>query len=394
MFFCSAVMMAQFNKIYTGTNTNLINLSVLNKNILINGEKNYLVKSTDECESLFALFNPGPIDYNKYMNRLDLNTIFLLSNKTGGRSVLYKSIDGGNNWISLLDTTGVFHSSVAFFDQNEGIVARHTHLIKTKDGGVSWHYGSISISGNTVLPYISPLKTYSTNMICFGISSGAFYLSKDRGETLKYSHYVNNSPTDFFFFNKDTIFALSISGDMAKTVNGGNTWKNYQLPIDSARGIYFKDQTGYVFGTDKFGWGTIIKTTDMGLTWSTLKTGYKTNLTNMAALNDSIALLSGSDGILLRWNYKVSLFTGLTMAYMNWMSVNAYPNPVKDFLYFDYSPDNIEIDKIIIINMIGQVVEEKISPGSSINLETLPAGLYYLKIDRAGIVKPLKLIKL
>jgi photosystem II stability/assembly factor-like uncharacterized protein len=297
----------------------------------------------------------------------------------------------GANWITLLDTVGVSDASVAFFDQNEGIVTRHTHIIKTYDAGISWNYGSISISGTASLPVIRPLEVFE-NQVCMGLSNGIVYLSKDRGETWK-SSYLEHAPSDFFFLNKDTVFAISVAGEMAKTNNGGATWKNYKLPIDSSRAIYFYNSIGYVLGSDTSGIGTIIKTDDLGKSWSTLKTGFKTCLLNMATLNDSIAILTGTDGVLLRWNYQNAIFTGLIKAQIDWTDVNIYPNPVKDYLNIDYEPSQTQIDKLFIINSLGQIIFEKSEPDTILSLESIASGLYYVRLEMKGEQKVFKLIK-
>ncbi len=384
---------AQVMQLFTGTNTNLRNISIIGGNILLNGEHNYLVKSTNACKDLTSLYSPGLVSQSKYLQRLDSNTLFLLSNKLYSGSSLYKSINTGVSWTKILDTTGVSISEAAFFDDQEGIVSRHTHFITTNNGGKTWNYGTISIKGNTTLPYLYPLVIHGNNMVCLGLSSGSFMLSKNRGQTWPYAGYLNSAPADFCFANKDSIFALSISGEIAKSTNGGISWKNFKLPLDSTKKIHHHQSIIYVLGADTQNTGTILKSQDFGLSWSRYSTGVKTKLLNMAMLNDSIALLTGTNGVLLKWNYTQSVFTGLVKISLPFEKLTVYPNPVQDKLYLEYEPEEELINSIRIINSLGQEIAAFSKPAKFIELSTLSPGIYYLKTQRDSQQQIIKLVK-
>ncbi len=166
-------------------------------------------------------------------------------------------------------------------------------------------------------------------MICAGGGTGNFYLSKDRGNTWPYSWGIGSQPiTDFFFLNKDTIFGLSLYGGLAKSTNGGSNWANTFLPIYSSYGINFKNANeGFVVGANLQNKGIIARTIDAGQTWQTFNTGITTTLLNIVLLNDSIALLSGTNGVLLKWNYKNTLFTGINDNYLDAIGLEVFQIP-------------------------------------------------------------------
>lgn len=68
------------------------------------------------------------------------------------------------------------------------------------------------------------------------------------------------------------------------------------------------------------------------------------------------------------------------------------PNPVQDILTIS-NPDNIIIDKVVISDVLGKITMT--SPGSisSIHLENLKNGLYFVKIFSAGKTECFKIIK-
>jgi hypothetical protein len=215
---------------------------------------------------------------------------------------------------------------------------------------------------------------------------GVLYLSKDRGHSWPYVWGIGGArkmPTDFYFLNKDTILGISENGVLAKTANGGISWNNLITPITNAYGVCFKNKNeGYVIGANQHSIGVIAKTTDFGKTWTTFNTGISTTLLNMVFVNDSIALLTGSNGILLKYNYKTSAFTSLMKNKID--EIIFYPNPVKDVLHLDLSKLSLlDYLQINILNSLGQTVfSEKISTSDSeINLQFLHSGNYFVNFD-------------
>src|SRR5690606_3751626 len=131
----------QITQINTGTNTHLADVSVIDKNILVCGLFNNLVKSYDDCNNISNVLLPGPASYANRLFRIDSNNLYLLS-FTPNQSLFYKSTDGGNNWILKLDTTGGWSTQIAFFDSLEGIITAGKHFYRTSDGGDTWTMGS------------------------------------------------------------------------------------------------------------------------------------------------------------------------------------------------------------------------------------------------------------
>jgi photosystem II stability/assembly factor-like uncharacterized protein len=392
----------QVTQLNTGTTANLADLSVINKNIIICGFFNYLVKSGDECETLIPMPLPGPSSYGNRLVRKDSNNLYLLS-YTPNQTLIYKSTDGGANWTQKLDTIGHYGCYMDFFDGSEGFYSDGTSIVKTKDGGDTWVSGYSFYSAG--LLGISVIKTYGDSMVFVGGSNlynGSIFLSKDRGQTWPTSlagGTAGDAPVDFFFLNKDTIFCSAFSkfgGSLALTMNGGQTWTdNTSLPLFQPHGINFKSvKEGYVVGSNTQTIGTIFRTTDFGKTWSEFNTGIKTHFFHIAFLNDSVALLSGTNGVLLKWNYKRSVFTSLGENHFDNARLKIFPNPVSDKLHFEF--ENILPGlELKITNTLGQLVYSKQNVDLQEDLEAsfLKAGVYYLKLENDEGQKVFKIIK-
>lgn len=383
----------QLTQISTNTSQNLINLSVIDKNIMICGWNGYLVKSVNEANSLSQMTIAGPTGNATSIQRLDSTNIFLLS-YSPSQTFLYKSVDGGYNWIQKYFGSGNYSRMFAFFNSLDGLMTSGGSLEKTMDGGVTW----TTVPTPAGLYGIDNLKLFGDSTIILGGSGlnaiGGFYLSKNRGSTWSAWNGLGGqggSPTDFCILSNDTIWGISSPNTsgvsfLTKTVNGGNIWQNQTSPLYAPYGIYFKNKNeGYVIGSNSSSRGFILRTTDFGQTWQSFNTGITTSLLEMAFLNDSIALLTGTNGVLLKWNYKTSIFTGVEESDPNQLSATVWPNPVSDFLNIELHDQNHTKCRIRLVSPLGEVIFDSESYGSifSIDLSQFSPGVYFLSL-RAG----------
>jgi photosystem II stability/assembly factor-like uncharacterized protein len=385
----------QITQISTGTNQKLFDLSVANKNIIVGGWMGYLVKSTNECNTLTPLAVPNTTDYATKIQRIDSNDIFLVS-YTPSQTNFYKSTDQGNNWVQKSSLQGSNERSFSFFDSLAGFMSNGPFLSKTNNGGVSWT--------NVTPPFsisVTFLKAYNDSVMCMGgqvATGGGLKLSKDKGNTWAFGWgaFGNIKITDCFFLNKDTIFGVTLGGAFTKTTDGGNNWdSSSEPPIYNSYAVYFKQANeGYVVGMNSQNQGVVLKTTDLGLNWQTFNTGITTALLNIAFLNDSIALLTGTNGLLLRWNYKKTLFTGVKDHTSKDVGIKIFPNPIENKIYIEHKT-NLQIDRLSVYNTLGQVVYEILNPSltQGIDLTFLESGLYYVRLSNKSGVTCVKVIK-
>ncbi len=386
----------QVVQINTGTIENLIDLSVFKKNIMIGGWTGYVVKSNDECNTLSPLSTPNAANYATRLKRLDSNNVLLLS-YTPSQTLLFKSSDGGLNWIQKSNTTGSFSHDFGFFDSLVGIMTSGITFHKTIDGGINWTQGVSPFQIGTNL-----LKTFGDSLVCMGgenVTGGGLVLSKNRGNTWGYGwgSFGSIQMTDCFFLNKDTIFGVTKGGAFTKTTNGGANWdSSSEPPIFNSYGVYFKRANeGYVVGMNDQNKGIIVKTTDLGQTWSTFNTGITTALLSIAFLNDSMALLTGTGGTLLKWNYKKSVFTGIVNNYLSDVLLKVFPNPIRDKLRFEFTDSSPADFYLSFDNSLGQVVYSKdhVDLREELDLNFLLPGIYYLKVGDGKVHKTFKIVK-
>lgn len=394
-------LFSQLIQLNSGTTVALKHLSIIQNDIIICGAtENYLSRSVDECATSTIMTGPGIPGNYYYMQRLNTNTAFLLSYVNG--ATLYKTTDGCATWNKRMDTSNFWPMCFAFFDGFEGITDKGMFgtLLRTKDAGASWSATPAPMDA------IDVMKTYDDSTVVIGgiafpNPNGILFLSKDRGNNWLPAWTMPTQPTDFFFLNHDTILSIcainqiGMGSSFIKTTNGGQTWSNSSLPLRYPWGINFKNKyEGYVVGENAYGKGIILKTTDFGVNWQQFNTNITTQLLNIAFLNDSIALLTGSNGVLLKWNYKQSIFTGIGENVIENAGVSVYPNPIIDDLHFKSNQSLIKVN-IRIVNTLGQNIytNNDFDLQTKINLNFLNSGLYFLILSIGNDEKTFKIIK-
>jgi photosystem II stability/assembly factor-like uncharacterized protein len=181
------------------------------------------------------------------------------------QALIYKTIDGGENWyltetplIYFPDPYLVNYSANKFFfiDENNGWVACSAFCggglsLFTSDGGENWEVG--------VEPGLSPdlFDIHFVDLNHGGVAGRSFsstYVSitEDNFETITYQ-YDNSNWNQFAyaicFQNNSTIWVTGDPGSINRSTNGGETFEVFQFFDADLNTIQFFDNTGYIFGS-------------------------------------------------------------------------------------------------------------------------------------------------
>lgn len=192
------------------------------------GAVSTMLKTTDGGLSWQALSIDGGYVYD---------IVFPENNETGYASAIYgslgwiyKTTDGGNNWVKVLDLEDASIRSMSFpVDDQTGYIANndtyYQHGVwKTTDGGSSWNYIT---QGITSVPVAIDFPINSQFGIAVGYS-GDVIKTSDGGVTWSEGNLgVNNFMNDIDLLNNNIGYAVGSGGLMVKTVDGGGS------PIES-----------------------------------------------------------------------------------------------------------------------------------------------------------------
>ena len=72
-------------------------------------------------------------------------------------------------------------------------------------------------------------------------------------------------------------------------------------------------------------------------------------------------------------------------------TVNVYPNPAKDYIYIDLPEEKIK--SVSLYNVLGVLLKEQKSNAASVDISSLPQGMYLLSIETEEKVITKKIVK-
>jgi photosystem II stability/assembly factor-like uncharacterized protein len=178
---------------------------------------------------------------------------------------IYKTTDGGQNWVHQFEGPYSFANNVWFFDENDGVALgdqdnNYFEIWTTDDGGENWErVPEENFSGHEVVPgeygWTGVMEAVGDNTIIFGTHApeGYAFISNDRGHTW-FGEFTgcagtgtNPGVNDLAF--KDPMHGLAahdngITYDLFKTDDGGVSWQ----PVTYS-GICYASGLSYVPGT-------------------------------------------------------------------------------------------------------------------------------------------------
>ena len=256
------------------------------------------ISSTDSMETVVNLMGEG----------LLLNDVFFLNDQVGwicgehhlgGKGVVLKTTDGGQNWHYLLEDAVKMCKKIYFINENIGwATCLDGYLLKTTDGGQNWETIDMGLPGYDFAP-------------------------------------------DLYFMDADSGIALGLDGKIYRTTDGGQNWSEaFSVQTHS-------DFTGLSFpasSNGKLGWavglkGIVVKTTDYGRSWQQLSTGDDVSYHSVCFLNDTLGWIANDKG-----NISKTSDGGNT-----WQKLES-PNGIESLFFIDENNGYAVGDYGLIIN--------------------------------------------
>lgn len=240
-----------------------------------------------------------PTALNIYqLQRLNDSVFFIGGGKLFDTGFVYKSTNGGKTWQLLSNNLygGIY--GIYFENEQSGYAtAWNTNIYKTADSCKTFSLYSKKVDNIITSPLIiNDSLTVAVSHI--GYENGYFWKSTNEGkswDTLNLQRAalkIITSYNDFF---------ISCYGLVMFSDNQGSTWQNYYAKGDMWVDIDFPSyNTGYITGFE----GNILKTTDRGKTWQSMRTGnhllYKSyNFTQSHFISESIGVVATYEGDIL-----------------------------------------------------------------------------------------------
>ena len=293
---------------------------------------------------------------------------------------IYRSADKGLTWDQVYETTYGVTKIEPF--ENEIYAISNAYLIKSSDNGNSWE--SISTIGYNVIA----LGCNDTALFVSKYDDSLYRKFKNDSTWQEISADLPNSPIWDIVTKEDTIFVNSDS--IYVSINNGDSWQdsNYGL-TDDINGIYiFED---YLFATSLSNEVFISKISSMN--WREVSGGL--SITGNASISDmdisgNYIYLTSSTGIWRR------TFSEITSGIEHLESINTvkgliinqnYPNPFNPTTTIEYTILKPGLVTISMYNTIGEKIksyskgmQKKGSYIVNMDFKNYPSGIYIIEI--------------
>jgi photosystem II stability/assembly factor-like uncharacterized protein len=293
----------------------------------------------------------------------ELNKVQFLNNSVGyscGNGIILKTSDGGNQWVSVKESTSVNFTSIYFTSTDVGFVGGndqyYAYVYKTTNGGLTWQeVGKFwfsnertkvtaifsSLDGNKITALVNqyPNANQVNGWMYFSNNSGSAWTSAqgyknsgfDSGDIYNQKIYAgghqywtgtiyetsvfDNSfiSTSSTSINKNLVdkavnlnaidivsnygFAVGDNGQFLITTDEGKNWTSKTIP-----GFSTSSFTSIKFKDNSTGWistlsGLVLQTTDSGLTWTTIFNASK-KINDISIRSDGKLFIAGELGLI------------------------------------------------------------------------------------------------
>lgn len=188
----------------------------------------------------------------------------------GQNGLILKSVDGGKTWEPQATNVTNWLYSIYFFNEYIGFAVGDGGIIlKTTDGGTTW---SKTQAATSYLYCVSFLNDSVGIIVGY---QGFLAITRDTGKVWEKVELNLDDALLKCFFKKDKCWVITNKGKILTSVEPFTIWQTNQVTEDNDALM------DLFFPTDSIGWGVtwsgkILKTTNLGLNWSTqFKTTFK-----------------------------------------------------------------------------------------------------------------------
>ena len=339
------------------------------------------------------------------------------------RSVILKTVNGGEDWIAeTYPDSSKFIRTIFFFDSLIGFVGG-SYIAHTSDGGTTWTPAQIDSN------MLSGLPVYSFNFFNrqFGYACGGFidqagviWRTTDFG--FNWSAQGVNVDEVFDIYILDSLNAITLSGDpegffpiaKIRTTNSGDTWSNDTL---SFFGLSFAID----FRTYNEGWSAsgykFLLTTDRGTTWSEFQTPDSSIVFDLQFTDSRNGYAVGDGGVVLKFDPTLVGVKTESELFNDFILYQNFPNPFNPSTKIRFSISDLPDGKAgfgfvslkvydVLSNEIAVLISEEKQPGvyevefnaashsglSGIN--GLSSGIYFYQLKAGSFIQTKKMVYL
>lgn len=338
---------------------------------------------------------------------------------------VFKSIDLGDTWIpASTGITDLILQSIAGSGSNLYTSSQGGGIFRSTDEGASW---TELTTGIPEMPVFKVL-VHGTNVFAAGLAG--IYASPDSGATWAQK---DSMATVTLAANGSTLFASGLNDGLHRSTDNGETWVKVlpEIPAVGSFGI-----RGNAIYLSSYSHGVMVSTND-GTSWAPLNNGFLEDAHPGIFAFSANTIFVGSEGQGLyrlvdgstTWeqipdmpnnSYIIALAIYHGQLYIETSfyvlrrpvsqlqdvertqtsaNISVFPNPARNSSTIDFTLDAPSQVKLSIVDALGRTLatlaSETLPPGEyerQMQLQTLPNGQYFIRLQRGAITELLPLI--
>ncbi len=375
------------------TGGRVFSLAVNNKNEVFAGMGNGVYLTNDDGETWEHI---GLLDITVYSLLIHQNGNIFAGTGGGGGSNLFRMDSIGGEWTPL-PIPGTSNVISIMSNSSGDLFISNNEIFKSTDNGDNWT--KVFHLDNTQT--ITGIAENNDGVMFAGVTSwmgfgdgGGVYRSFDNGDTWEHVGLHNKYISSLAVSSTGVLFAGSRGdheyggGGVFRSENNGITWEKVAYNVWVTSIAIDPNDVLYIGCTlEHGGQGGVFRSLDNGKSWELIVSGMG-NYPNVEGL--SLA----PDGYL--YAYKNSLYRSVEPVFISSaiptpekIDIKIFPNPFSDFLHVELPNDQvlhgyltIKIFDFAGKPMLSQNINHK--QGRTMNLASLPPGLYYISIELNG----------
>lgn len=328
--------------------------------------------------------------------------IHMINSNTGyvsaNNSKVFKTTNGGQNWIQKTNASGTNYSlySMEFVNENTGWVfvnystVASGNVFKTTDGAETWtQYNLATTSPGGIMS--ADFVDANTGFVTINGSNKPVYKTTNGG--INWTPYTTGSTSnlnDIKAVDVNTVYVVATSGTnrVYKSTNGGENWTGIAVPVAADyKSIDFKDaNTGYICGNLT----TIAcRTTNGGNTWIFQNVHLVTSGKIFVTAGDTAFINGGITSILrapgstitsVEYNGNVSI--------KGYELMQNYPNPFNPVTTIEFNLPKAGNVSVKVFDLAGreyltEINNLSLNPGNfkmNFNGSGLSSGIYFYSL--------------
>lgn len=391
----------------SGTTSNLLSVSAVSNQIGWAAGDGATVRKTSNGGSAWSNgnSNPGIINgdiYNIYA--WSANDALCTTSPTPTSTFIYKTTNGGTNWIQVYSQTNGFINAIQMISSSEGYaigdpVSSKWTVLKTTDGGLSW--ARLSTEPNQIgseTGFNNSFFILGSN-IWFGTGATKVYHSTDLGLNWSFGVTTGTVNSSAIHFNSLTS-GLTGGTAMLISTNGG---VNYSVTTSPGT-------SGFITGIegDSLNWwairsdANIYRSTNSSVSWTNAYTQSGTVFNDIDFdLNTGcpIGWAVGNNGIIAKMSLITEVLNINSLVPSKFKLNQNFPNPFNPATNINFSIPKSGLVTLKIYDMNGSevavLVNEVKTAGNYLvgfNAADLPSGAYFYRLESDNISETRKML--